>query len=422
MILITPSHYLCVYMYVFSDLPDTDDINTQVLLLGITRFETTPSPPQPVKFPLAKVKQKSNGQENGVAGNSDHNTIDNEKRIEVPTSNTTSLRIASNPTTAIDQTNAIGVVYQSIENLNKTTTGCFPLERRKPKKLNGNCDQNREESSSATSLSSNRNAFVEHYRFTDQILNRTHCINRIFERFHSQKQPSNNHHHHQRQQQQQQQSDSGVKQLQNGIERKAFYRWLNSNRRQTKRTDQCFDDINHTDAIDQQRRQQQQTVRYETSVIRKSSTKSNSIRKVTKKSATRKQSSTARRFKSCLPYCIAVRNDSVAGNSLASSHRFCEYRRKRIGFTAAVAEPNCCAHHCNRRFDSIKFKRNDSSIDCNFTDSEQTANTNYNNNNCCLFDNNLNNMDRSVDSIGSCSLDVDAESTDFSGIKSFRTK
>ncbi|XP_055319099.1 probable serine/threonine-protein kinase DDB_G0282963 isoform X2 [Sitodiplosis mosellana] len=47
-----------------------------------------------------------------------------------------------------------------------------------------------------------------------------------------------------------------------------------------------------------------------------------------------------------------------------------------------------------------------------FSPSNKNTDNNHNNN-CSLF-NNLNIMDRSVDSIGSCSLDVDAESTDFS--------
>lgn len=64
-------------------------------------------------------------------------------------------------------------------------------------------------------------------------------------------------------------------------------------------------------------------------------------------------------------------------------------------------------------------KRNDSSESRDLSE-ETNNNSSYTNNiNNFTARNKFLNMDRSVDSIGSCSLDVDADSTDFSGTKQF---
>lgn len=99
-------------------------------------------------------------------------------------------------------------------------------------------------------------------------------------------------------------------------------------------------------------------------------------------------------FTSCIPHC-ARKTD--ASDSLSSSFRVTE----------------CCTTARQQ----VKLKNNLNrlrSIDSPATDSRRASRKSVSNNNSTLFSN-LNSMDRSVDSIGSCSLDVDAESTDFSG-------
>ncbi|XP_031621902.1 uncharacterized protein LOC116339925 isoform X2 [Contarinia nasturtii] len=324
-----------------SELPDNDDINTQVLLLGITRFETTPSP-VPSKNLLSTDSSK----------NHKINSKDN------------------------NQLNA------SIEQLNKST-GCFPLDRHKTKKtINKESELTKAVAvGDAIYVASSELNETENNQCIEQKSHRNH-FDRLVERF-------------QRKRLQQNLGVNRTPQRDNSIEQKAFYHWLHLNRnKRLEQTVKYFDDAD---------RQQNLCM----PVIRKRSTKSNSIRRVTKK--TKKSSSS--RFSSCIPYCGTTlsRNGSFADNSLASSHRYTDYYRKRSGASASIGPQH--RHRSPSKFnDCLMHSHCKSNKHC----SPSNKNTNNSHNNNCSLFHNLNIMDRSVDSIGSCSLDVDAESTDFS--------
>lgn len=301
-------------------------------------------------------------------------------------------------------------IYQSIEQLNKTT-GCFPLERRHRSKKRGSANSGKV----PLTIVANRNCESENSQ--QQIGQKSHRnhFDRLFERFQSKRIPN---------------KSTGVNQTKrkNSIEQKAFYRWLHLSRnKRLERNIKCLDDVGYDDWHSLRR----------TPVIRKCSTKSNSIRRKTAKKTKKKSTKSTSRFSSCIPYCVTIsasttavaasacsRNDSIAGNSLASSHRYTEYYcKKRSKGTLSAAASNAADRH---RLPSPPAITTTTSNDClmhythcksnkHFRASNKNTDNNHNNN-CSLF-NNLNIMDRSVDSIGSCSLDVDAESTDFSGIR-----
>lgn len=137
-----------------------------------------------------------------------------------------------------------------------------------------------------------------------------------------------------------------------------------------------------------------------------------------------KKSKTAR-LTSCIPYCANRHESSEAPtDSIASSFRITEccapiassnntnsiYRREANQRQHLIAQLN------RLRTSNELISSNLSRLPNKSGQQQQngSAAATTNNNNTNLF-NNLNIMDRSVDSIGSCSLDVDAESTDFSG-------
>lgn len=119
------------------------------------------------------------------------------------------------------------------------------------------------------------------------------------------------------------------------------------------------------------------------------------------------------RLSACIANC-GSRNESCEPESRTSSFRInpeyyyinnnqnnpinCNNKRKNIN-------NNNCNKFDRKRSSDLKLKN-------------QSINDRHKNINYLL--NNLNIMDRSVDSIGSCSLDVDAESTDFSGSKKIK--
>lgn len=377
-----------------------------MLLLGITRFETTPSP-APIKKLIPTTSSDGNVQKLTHKDNNDNNNKDDNKNDDNLSNHSLSIGLADL------------AIYQSIEQLDKTT-GCFPLDRNKSKKVNSVKDPSTIITTTTTpitaTVASNAICASQNIRLIDQKSHRTH-FDRLFERFQSKRRIPKN---------------LGVNQTKrnNNIEQKAFYRWLHlsRNKRLERNASKCLDDVATINDDDRQS--------LRTPVIRKCSTKSNSIRRKTTKKSTKPTKSTTR-FSSCIPYCVTgtvSRNDSIAGNSLASSHRYTEYCSKKrcviastasnidrhrhrlpttiittTKTTAAATTTNDCLmySHCksNKHFISPSNKNTD----------------NNHNNNCSLF-NNLNIMDRSVDSIGSCSLDVDAESTDFSGIRLVKTK
>lgn len=360
-------------MMISSDLPDSDDIQSQVLLLGITRYENTSTSSQ------SKPQQRLPAQQS-------KSTCDND-------------RIASvDVTTPI---NSLVVVYQSNEHLHKS--GCFPLERHKPKK---------------TPKSSETAEQPQHSQQQQQQLTNGIQLNRFFDRFQAKKPPSNGNLNR------------------NQVESKSFYRWLHSKRTKHRQTQYGEPSNEPTDSTDQRHLPQHRHTK------RKCLTKSGSFKshptktKLTKKSTDSKSGKSRRFGSSCLPYCaLSVRNDSIASNSLASSQLGYDKLHKQSGLVASnepqsqieqpqqqqkqqqqqeqqqhqlPASDECLMHpsHCTVN-NNCAYTRNQSN--------QNTDNDTNRNNNCSLF-NNLNKMDRSVDSIGSCSLDVDAESTDFSGI------
>lgn len=138
-----------------------------------------------------------------------------------------------------------------------------------------------------------------------------------------------------------------------------------------------------------------------------------------------KKTKTAR-LTSCIPYCASKHESSEApADSLASSFRIAEccapiacnnrtnsknsnyYRREQQQRHHLIAQLH------RLRSSNELIPSNSNRLSNKSTQPQQSSGAS-NNNNSNLF-NNLNIMDRSVDSIGSCSLDVDAESTDFSG-------
>lgn len=321
-------------------------------MLGITRFETTPSP-----VPSDQL----------LASDTAHNLQRKDNKLN-----------ASEHSVSIVSSD-IGT-YESIEQLNKTT-GCFPLDRYKTKKATNN------NTSNVTRIAANDaiNALSQPHdiQLIDQKSQRNH-----FDRSSERLQSTEN------------QPNLGVNGTQRAgtIEQKPFSRWLTLSRTKRLERVKCSNDVD-----------QWQTLR--TPVIRKCSTKSNSIRKAIKKSTKPSSSTSSSRFSSCIPYCVAAarsRTNSVAGNSLASSHRYAEYCKKRSGASASNDQ-----HRLPTSNDCLMHSYCKSNKHC----SPSNKNTDNNHNNNCSLFNNLNIMDRSVDSIGSCSLDVDAESTDFSGIK-----
>lgn len=387
-------------------------------MLGITRFETIPSPAPAKKLHTTSggdTKKLSHRNGNGNISDDDQEQEEKDKEESNHSSSYGSADLA---------------IYHSIEQLNKTT-GCFPLERHKSKKVISAKEPPPPPSSTQTdTVNSNAIYASKNIRLIDQKSHRNH-FDRLFERFHSKRIPNKNlsvnqakHNNNNK--------NSGSNSTNN--EQKAFYRWLHLNRnKRLERNAKCLDDV----ADDRQS--------LRTPVIRKCSTKSNSVRKKTTKKSTKLTKFTtsatlsSSRFSSCIPYCVTgtvSRNDSIAGNSLASSLRYTEYCNKKRSGAASVTTTTASSlnidRHCRHRSPSTppttptpttKTTSNDclmhshckSNKHCN-PRNKNTDNNNHNNN-CSLF-NNLNIMDRSVDSIGSCSLDVDAESTDFSGIRS----
>lgn len=322
---------------------------------------------------------------------------DNSKNYKIKTKDNDQLN-ASNHSSSIRSID-IGI-YESIEQLNKST-GCFPLDRHKTKKSNTNTNTAKELDTNnltrdAICIASSELHEIDRSQCIETKSHRNH-FDRLVERF----------------QRKRIQQNLGVKRTQrnNTIEQKAFYHWLHLNRnKRLERNVKCLDDADVATTIDRQ-----QTLC--TPVIRKRSTKSNSIRKLTKKSTKPSSSSSTSRFSSCIPYCvtaIASRNGSFADNSLASNHRYTEHCRKQSG--ASISSEHQ-PHRLQTSNDCLMHSHCKSNK--HFSPSNKNTDNNHNNN-CSLF-NNLNIMDRSVDSIGSCSLDVDAESTDFSGI-TFKVK
>lgn len=136
-----------------------------------------------------------------------------------------------------------------------------------------------------------------------------------------------------------------------------------------------------------------------------------------------KKSKTAR-LTSCIPYCANKHESSEAPtDSLVSSFRIvecCAPITSNHG-DRTKTNTNCQRREQHQRQNLItqlnRLRSSNELIPSNLrrlSIKSTHQNRNSSNNNSSLF-NNLNIMDRSVDSIGSCSLDVDAESTDFSG-------
>lgn len=119
-----------------------------------------------------------------------------------------------------------------------------------------------------------------------------------------------------------------------------------------------------------------------------------------KQTKCKKKKSKSDHFKNCIPYCTRKPHD----DSLTSSFRI----------TESCTQTNVTSNQLKLKENLDRLRKNN--LKPIKTDKRRLTHRkkSIHNNNCNLF-NNLNNMDRSVDSIGSCSLDVDAESTDFSG-------
>lgn len=300
-----------------SNLPDSDDIQCQVLLLGITRYETTPAPSQSnVHERLRAQSTKSSVCDNGRIG-----CVNDNKSI-----------------------NSLVVVYQSNERLHKS--GCFPLE--------------------------------------------LHKINKAFR--------STETTPHQRQLT----GSTQLNRLQSTPNSKIFYRWLHLKQKNTL-TKPSTEHIASTG--------QQPLPQSRRSPSRKSLANLDSIKKQSKSTASRKPT----HFSSCLPYCASsVRHGSIASSSLASNQLYCNESQTVRGLDepqhmqqqSQRRQTDNCLFYCTVN-KTCAYNRNRSN--------QNTVNDINSTNNCNLLINS-NKMDRSVDSIGSCSLDVDAESTDFSGI------
>lgn len=301
-----------------SNLPDSDDIQCQVLLLGITRYETTPAPSQSnIHKRLRALSANSPACDIGRIGCVDDN----------------------------ESINSLVVIYQSNERLHKS--GCFPRERHKINKAVRSTET------------------TQHQRqLTD-----TTQLNRL---------PST--------------SNS-----------KIIYRWLHLKQKNplTKPiAERCA-------SADQPTLPQSHRSPSRKCLANLDSSKTQANKKQhTKPTASR----TPKRFSSCLPYCASsVRHDSIASSLLASNELHCNELQTIRG----VNEPqhkqqqtDNCLFYCTVN-KNCAYNRNQSN--------QNTVNDTNSTNNCNLLINS-NKMDRSVDSIGSCSLDVDAESTDFSGI------
>lgn len=417
---------------IFSELPDSDEINRQVLLLGITRFETTPSP-----VPSPKLLSSARSVRERFKRDKDWTELNATKRLNEDTSSI----VTSNPG-----------IYESHEQLDKFI-GCFPIDKKDKVKKTAAADKNSNNIDKKQIKQIDQKAHPYHQPHQHHRRRRRHRnhFDRLIERFQSKgiHRPNlgvND-------------NNSTAAPRTTAIEQNTFYRWLHLSR--TKRLEhrtsvKCLNDADqwHSSSV------------RSTPVIRKCSTKSNSIRKATKIKQHKKSaattattststalpaSSSSSRFSSCIPYCVSAaksRTNSIADNSLASSqhpYTTTEYRRKRSG-TASVASSgsiidqhrnrltkstsndhlkhfhckshrNCDAPTTGSKYADINHKnnKNKNHNNNNINNRSNNNNNNINNNNCSQF-NNLNIMDRSVDSIGSCSLDVDAESTDFSGI------
>lgn len=141
-----------------------------------------------------------------------------------------------------------------------------------------------------------------------------------------------------------------------------------------------------------------------------------------------KKSKKSARLSSCIPYCTRRHEPSDGpSDSLASSFHLVECCTSSKN--SRKLRRNSFYHHDNPQrqylIDQLKRLRSSNELIASNTSNRlmnkrghqqqpQQGQRGGSNNNSNLF-NNLNIMDRSVDSIGSCSLDVDAESTDFSG-------
>lgn len=344
-------------MLIFSDLPDSDDIQSQVLLLGITRYDTTPTPSH-----FDRCKR--------LYGPQLKSTCDNNRIAYVGEKASISSLIA---------------VYQSTEHLSKS--GCFPLDRHKTKQKPPKPSEK----------------IVQPQQQSDNHLNR------FFDRFQHKRSATTN--------------DNS------STASKTFHRWLHL-RRTNNRPNQSSDVATDEWQLPQHRQYTK----------RKCLTKSGSFKTQSSKSkqpskASKSKSKSKRFASSCLPYCtLSVRNDSIASNSLASSQfRYSESYKKRGPVTLIESQPqqehHQHHHHHHRQQQQQQqspasdeyllhpsYSKVNNNCAYNRNQSNQNTDNDTNRNNNCSLANNLNVMDRSVDSIGSCSLDVDAESTDFSGI------
>lgn len=139
-------------------------------------------------------------------------------------------------------------------------------------------------------------------------------------------------------------------------------------------------------------------------------------------SSYRVKKSKTSRLASCIPYCASRHESSEAPtDSLASSFRTAECCPPIASNRNSNTNANSCRREQHQRQHLIaqlhRLRSPNELMSTNLSrpsDKSNNSCASRNNNNSSLF-NNLNIMDRSVDSIGSCSLDVDAESTDFSG-------
>lgn len=130
------------------------------------------------------------------------------------------------------------------------------------------------------------------------------------------------------------------------------------------------------------------------------------------------------RFSVCLPNC-GSQHEPCDPDSLTSSFRIpseCYTRNNNLQNTLInycknnnnnINKNNICNNNNNN--DNNPNKREENPSVSNLKKNQNNNNDRFKNNNNNYLLNNLNIMDKSVDSIGSCSLDVDAESTDFSG-------
>lgn len=356
-------------------------------MLGITRNETIPS--EPIKSALKSKFRK--------------------RPVSYPCGST--LEAIDAFADDIDRS----IVYQSIEHLNRT--GCFQLDRHKSKleckigktiAVKSKTNDNRITADTTEILTTTTvddiNVKTKH---NQQVIEKQkeHVNRTIDDIYHSNKLSN--------------QASAATTTATGVVKRKTFYRWLYLSRKKQNqdRYESSIDDIH-------KKLSNRKTIvtrrRLSSSSSFKKSIKSNNKNINNKNSKIRKS-----RFFSCIPNCVANtthRNDSIP-NSLASSS---------LRFGKRGNNQKCNISNATKTISKKKFETSNDLTEHNFMlDSNSCSNCSNNNksnsnnntifnhnsnNNCSLF-NNLNIMDRSVDSIGSCSLDVDAESTDFSGIK-----